>query len=143
MTRICPMCNTPHHRLAPLCQRCYLYNKKHPNDIPIIPRPGEIIYSPNKNEIRCHVCGRLFAKPLQHAYYVHNLTEKEYRARYQFYNRARITGTKYHNKMHDHNQSHHDVVVEENLLHHGTKTRFQKGQPVPNRGHHIRKEERR
>ena len=140
-TRICPDCHKEHHRTAPLCQACYIYYRSHPDDTPMdhLPKKGEIIYSKDKTEIRCHVCGKLYAKPLQHAYYTHNISESEYRKAYHIYSRQCMVGIRYLEKLKYSNKKHEDIVVKKNLIARGHDTRFRKGQEIEGRGHHYKK----
>ena len=132
----CITCNRPHSRNADECQACYSYRKRHPGDTPKIPQKGIIIEE--HDELRCHVCGRLYSRLIPHARQAHNLTKREYCDRYQFLYNQQFTAQKTHNLSSRKNKEHHDLVVKENLLKKGQATRFKKGQYVPLRGHHLK-----
>ena len=124
-SRVCPICHTTHNRTAPLCQRCYQYNRRHPEGRYPLPSDGEIHIAPN-GDIVCHECGEAHSKLIQHVYYAHHMSKKEYCDRHHLFYNVQLTSHNYHKKMHDYTHNYYDLVVKENLINNGHATRYPK-----------------
>jgi hypothetical protein len=135
--RTCTMCNTPHNRSALLCQRCYLYLKKHPEGYYPIPPKGTLSFALNGDPI-CHICGGAYSKLGTHITQVHNMTPLEYKDKFNLLHSTQLTSERYKTKMRQYNKKHYRKVVKKNLLKKGVFTRFRIGQLVPGRGKHIK-----
>ena len=108
-----------------VCGNCYQMFRRSDGVYPVPPE-GEIHYSPAGWPI-CHVCGIAIRKVVQHAYYKHNLTEKEYKKKFKL-NRVGILSadSKALARQRVFENPH---CISENLIQHGIKTRYVKDDP--------------
>ena len=136
--RICIECNEKHKRPAPLCQKCYLWHKTHPNTPIIYPKKSQVLYTNDNNEIYCWYCGKSYTKIFQHIRYAHNISKNDACDEQRLYHTHQYTGLKYREKMKQYNYENRDIVVNENLIKSGINTRYKKEQIVKGRGKHIK-----
>ena len=91
-----------------------------------LPGYGEIAYSPDGKPI-CHICEKAYKKPLTHARQIHGLTEKEYKKEFGLNVTVGILSEESRELARKRAYENYDVVIVENLLKKGKKTRFKKG----------------
>lgn len=115
--------NSPEYGLV--CSRCY--QRLRSNSIVYeLPKYGEIAYSDDGKPI-CHVCGLAFDKVLSHVWQVHEMTENEYKKQFGLETTKGIMSEKSTALARQRNRENYGIVVEENLLMAGEKTRFKQG----------------
>lgn len=107
-----------------LCRKCYNYEKKHP--VHPLPEKGEIAYD-NEGKLICHICGRAFKKLASHAYNGHKITASEYKKMFGLNNKEGLLIESTKEKLREYSKVNYEIVVKENLLSKGEKTRFKKG----------------
>ena len=119
----CQMCGGNNTTTGKYCNACYSYLRKHPEgDYPLPPK-GVIHYASNGDPI-CHICGQAHRKLGNHIRFKHNITQNEYRDMFKLYHNTRLSNYEYINNMSQINNKHKDVVVKENLIKCGVKTRI-------------------
>lgn len=131
----CTICNSPHKRASSTCQRCYQYNRKHPEGRYFLPPYGLIQYASNGDPI-CHICGEAHSKLGSHILNFHFMYIKDYKDMFGLLHSEKLTNKSYQNKMRQYTKKYYRRVVKKNLLKHGRATRFQIGQEVIGRGKH-------
>lgn len=136
----CIRCGSPTKRAADTCQPCYNYLKKHPEGFPTTMPPYGVLVRNDKDEVQCHVCGLFYSKLGGHIRQKHNMSIIEYKDTYGIYHGHSLCGEKYITKMRKYTKKYYRRVVKKNLLKHGKKTRYMKGQKVIGRGKHIKKD---
>lgn len=135
--RTCTECGQTHTRTAPLCQRCYMYFRKHPEGYYPIPPKGSLSFATNGDPI-CHECGGAYSKLGNHIRQVHDMTIIEYKDKHNLLHNTQLTSEKYKTKMRNYTKKYYRKVVKKNLIKKGILTRFKIGQLVPGRGKHIK-----
>lgn len=135
--RTCTECGHTHTRTAPLCQRCYMYFRKHPEGYYPIPPKGSLSFATNGDPI-CHECGGAYSKLGNHIRQVHDMTIIEYKDKHNLLHNTQLTSEKYKTKMRNYTKKYYRKVVKKNLIKKGILTRFKIGQLVPGRGRHIK-----
>lgn len=135
--RTCTECGHTHTRTAPLCQRCYMYFRKHPEGYYPIPPKGSLSFATNGDPI-CHECGGAYSKLGNHIRQVHDMTIIEYKDKHNLLHNTQLTSEKYKTKMRNYTKKYYRKVVKKNLIKKGILTRFKIGQLVPGRGKHIK-----
>lgn len=136
----CIYCGCEVDRRADTCQACYTYLRKHPEGFPsTLPPKGELIFN-DKDEVQCHVCGLFYSKLGGHIRQKHHMNITEYKDTYGLYHSVSLCGSKYKDKMRTYIKKYYRRVVKKNLIKHGKKTRYIKGQEVIGRGKHIKKD---
>lgn len=135
--RTCAECGQTHNRTAPLCQRCYMYFRKHPEGYYPIPPNGSLSFATNGDPI-CHECGGAYSKLGNHIRQVHDMTIIEYKDKHNLLHNTQLTSEKYRTKMRNYTKKYYRKVVKKNLIKKGILTRFKIGQLVPGRGKHIK-----
>lgn len=128
--KICPMCSGINDTTGKYCQACYNYLRKHPEGVYSLPSKGEVRYAPNGDPI-CHICGMAYAKLGNHIFNKHKLSQNEYREQFHLYRNTKLTNNDYRKKMSDYNKKYSELVVKENLLEKGKKTRVAPKQVLP------------
>lgn len=119
----CQMCGGNNTTTGKYCNACYSYLRKHPEgDYPLPPK-GVIHYASNGDPI-CHICGQAHRKLGNHIRFKHNITQNEYRDMFGLYHNTRLSNYEYIENMSQINNKHKDVVVKENLIKCGVKTRI-------------------
>ena len=119
----CQMCGANNTTTGKYCNTCYSYLRKHTEgDYPLPPK-GVIHYASNGDPI-CHICGQAHRKLGNHIRFKHNITQNEYRDMFKLYHNTRLSNYEYINNMSQINNKHKDVVVKENLIKCGVKTRI-------------------
>ena len=119
----CLMCGGNNTTTGKYCNTCYSYLRKHPEgDYPLPPK-GVIHYASNGDPI-CHICGQAHRKLGNHIRFKHNITQNEYRDMFKLYHNTRLSNYEYINNMSQINNKHKDIVVKENLIKGGVKTRI-------------------
>lgn len=113
--------------LKGFCNRCYQTEKKL-SSMPTYPLPkkGEVGYSPD-GKVICHICGKSFNKVLNHAQQYHGISSVEYKKEFGLDIGKGLISNSTKKKLQAAVQKHYDVVVRENLVRNGEKTRFLKG----------------
>lgn len=89
---------------------------------------GHVCYDKRGKPI-CHICGKAFDKPMSHVRQVHELSAKEYKIMFGLNIGKGILSEESRIKCQQSVKKHYDVVVTNNLIKHGKKTRFTKGHP--------------
>lgn len=135
--RTCTECGQSHNRTAPLCQRCYIYFRKHPEGYYPIPPKGSLSFATNGDPI-CHECGGAYSKLGNHIRQVHDMTIIEYKDKHNLLHNTQLTSEKYKTKMRNYTKKYYRKVVKKNLIKKGILTRFKVGQIVIGRGKHIK-----
>ena len=119
----CQMCGGNNTTTGKYCNTCYSYLRKHPEgDYPLPPK-GVIHYASNGDPI-CHICGQAHRKLGNHIRFKHNITQNEYRDMFGLYHNTRLSNYEYIENMSQINNKYRDIVVKENLIKGGTKTRI-------------------
>lgn len=119
----CQMCGSDNTTTGKYCNTCYSYLRKHPEGEYPLPPKGVIHYASNGDPI-CHICGQAHRKLGNHIRFKHNMTQNEYRDMFQLYHNTRLSNYEYIENMSQINNKHKDVVVKENLIKCGAKTRI-------------------
>lgn len=126
---ICSKCNmtVKGNGLKGLCGRCY-QTEKRLSSMPTYPLPnkGEIGYAPD-GKVVCHICGKAFDKVLKHAYQYHGILAVEYKKEFGLDLGKGLISDSTKRKHQIAVKKHYDVVVHQNLIKNGEKTRFTKG----------------
>lgn len=125
----CIICHATHNRSSQLCQRCYLYHKRHPEGRYPIPPVGEVHYA--KGDPICHVCGEAHRKLGNHIFQAHHMTQKDYRDMFGLKHNTRLSHEDYRAHM---SSLIREDITHENLLIQGQSTRFKTGQSLEGRG---------
>lgn len=120
---ICDMCGNKNTTTGKHCNSCYAYLRRHPEGIYDLPKPGEIKYAPNGDPI-CHICGQAHRKLGNHIRFKHQMSQIEYREKYKLYRNTRLSNYEYQEKMSKYNNKYRNIVVEQNLIKGGEKTRI-------------------
>lgn len=76
---------------------------------------------------KCELCGKCFDRVLSHVRQKHAMTEREYKVMFGFDLIKGITSLESKLKSRQAVLNNYEKVVEANLLHNGSKTRFKKG----------------
>ena len=92
------------------------------------PHYGEIIKNPDGTLV-CHICGKSFRKLGSHAYMTHGITSREYKIMFGLDVQKGLVTDEHRAELSDLNRKHFDLVVRENLIEGGKKTRFKKNSP--------------
>ena len=119
----CLMCGGNNTTTGKYCNTCYSYLRKHPEGRYPLPPKGVIYYAPNGDAI-CHICGEAQRKLGSHIAHRHHMSQNEYRDMFGLYHNTRLSNYEYINNMSQINNKHKDVVVKENLIKCGVKTRI-------------------
>ena len=119
----CQMCGGDNTTTGKYCNTCYSYLRKHPEGEYPLPPKGVIHYASNGDPI-CHICGQAHRKLGNHIRFKHNMTQNEYRDMFQLYHNTRLSNYEYIENMSQINNKHRDIVVKENLIKGGAKTRI-------------------
>ena len=82
-----------------------------------------IHYASNGDPI-CHICGQAHRKLGNHIRFKHNITQNEYRDMFGLYHNTRLSNYEYIENMSQINNKYRDIVVKENLIKGGKKTRI-------------------
>ncbi len=87
---------------------------------------GKVEYSED-GKVICHICGKSFNKLLTHVWQAHGLSEKEYKLKFglDLYKGLISENTKL--KLQEAVKNNYDLVVTQNLVKNGKKSRFEKG----------------
>ena len=124
----CRLCGDTERRLihspehGAVCSRCY-QRVKRAGKVYDLPLYGELKYSEDGKPI-CHICGMAFDKVLSHVWQVHDMTEQEYKKQFGLETTKGIMSEKSTALARQRNEENYGVVVEENLLMAGEKTRL-------------------
>lgn len=110
-----------------MCSRCYQRNKTI-EKLPVyeLPKKGEIKYTPD-GKVVCHICGRGFKKPLNHAYLCHGVTAYDYKKEFGLDVGKGLLSSDVKEKLQESVKRNYDKVVLDNLIKKGEKSRFIKG----------------
>ena len=119
----CQMCGGDNTTTGKYCNTCYSYLRKHPEGEYPLPPKGVIHYASNGDPI-CHICGQAHRKLGNHIRFKHNMTQNEYRDMFKLYHNTRLSNYEYIENMSQINNKHKDIVVKENLIKGGAKTRI-------------------
>ena len=119
----CQMCGGDNTTTGKYCNTCYSYLRKHPEREYPLPPKRVINYASNGDPI-CHICGQAHRKLGNHIRFKHNITQNEYRDMFQLYHNTRLSNYEYIENMSQINNKHKDIVVKENLIKCGIKTRI-------------------
>ncbi len=121
--KICLLCNGENNTTGKYCNSCYSYLRRHPEGKYELPEPGIIKYSPNGDPI-CHICGQAHRKLGNHIRFKHHMQQNEYRDKFKLYHNTKLSNMEYQETMANYNQIYRDIVVEQNLIEKGKKTRI-------------------
>ena len=119
----CQMCGGDNTTTGKYCNTCYSYLRKHPEGEYLLPPKGVIHYASNGDPI-CHICGQAHRKLGNHIRFKHNMTQNEYRDMFKLYHNTRLSNYEYIENMSQIKNKHKDIVVKENLIKCGVKTRI-------------------
>ena len=119
----CQMCGGNNTTTGKYCNTCYSYLRKHPEGRYPLPPKGVIYYAPNGDAI-CHICGEAQRKLGSHIAHRHHMSQNEYRDMFGLYHNTRLSNYEYIENMSQINNKYRDIVVKENLIKGGTKTRI-------------------
>lgn len=81
----------------------------------------------HKPTIQCLECGKRFVRPLSHVWQVHGLSAREYKELHGLDVKKGIASEAYKEIMREHTNANRAKVIEQNLLKHGKRSRFKKG----------------
>lgn len=121
--RTCKLCKNKFGQKGYYCPSCYAYLRIHPEGIYELPNAGEIRRASNGDPI-CHICGMAYRKLGNHIAFKHHMTQNEYRDMFKLYHNTKLSNYEYIDKMSQYNNIHKDIVVKENLIKGGKKTRI-------------------
>lgn len=128
---ICQECEKPKKSVVfydeyskELCAQCFIFYREHP--VHDLPPNGEIHYDELGRPI-CHICGRAFNKVLNHAYQKHEITANDYKKRFGLMSSKGICSQRTVEKLRIKVEENYDIVVKQNLLKNGERTRFKDG----------------
>ena len=122
-SKICPMCGGENTTTGKYCNSCYAYLRRHPEGAYDLPECGVVKYAPNGDPI-CHICGQAHRKLGNHIRLKHHMKQNEYRDKFKLYRNTRLSNIEYQETMANYNQIYRDIVVEQNLIEKGKKTRI-------------------
>lgn len=112
-----------------LCNMCRCEIQSHGNKLPTIyerPQYGEVRYSPEGKPI-CHICGKAYNKLLSHVWQRHGIMEKDYKKKFGLDLYKGIIAKSTKAKLQKSIEEHYGLVVKQNLIKAGKKTRFHTG----------------
>ena len=89
----------------------------------LCPPKGVIHYAPNGDAI-CHICGEAQRKLGSHIARRHHMSQNEYRDMFELYHNTKLSNYEYIKNMSRINNKYRDIVVKENLIKRGEKTRI-------------------
>lgn len=125
----CKRCNASlkANGLKGYCGRCYQVERKL-SMMPTYPLPekGEVGYAPD-GKVICHICGKAFNKVLNHASQYHGISSVEYKKEFGLDIGKGLISHSTREKLQTAVQKHYEVVVAQNLIKNGKKTRFTNG----------------
>lgn len=130
MSKYCEMCGSTNQVFLrkkfgkSLCAKCYRYETNHP--VNPLPEKGEVALD-EQNRLICHICGRAFKKLGSHAINGHGITAYEYKKMFELNNNTGLLIESSKEKLRQNIKDNYEVVVKQNLLENGSKTRFKKG----------------
>ncbi len=130
--RTCLLCGREYSQMGYYCPSCYAYLRVHPEGLYPQPREGEVLYAKNGDPV-CHICRKAFSKLGGHIVNCHHMTQKEYREKFKLHHCTRLSNDKYIEKMRNYTMENYDVVILENLIVNGTKTRITPNRKMPKR----------
>ena len=137
---LCPYCReTIDHsylKTKVICQACYLYTQKG-GSFHAIPDSG-VVVKDEEGKVVCHICGQAHTKLGNHIYAKHNMSIADYKDHFDIPQNVSLASSTYQDKMRRYNMQHKETVVYNNLINHGSVTRYQPGQ-VPARKHNRKK----
>lgn len=105
-----------------ICERCNQRERNNPITYEL-PEYGEVAYSPEGKPI-CHICGKAFDKLIAHVWQIHRLRAREYKKEFGLDVIKGIMSKESTEIARQRNKENYDLVVEENLLKNGKKSRF-------------------
>ena len=119
----CQICGGNNTTTGRYCNTCYSYFRKHPEGRYPLPPKGVIHYAPNGDAI-CHICGEAHRKLGNHISNRHHMSQNEYRDMFELYHNTKLSNYEYIKNMSQINNKYRDIVVKENLIKRGEKTRI-------------------
>lgn len=121
----CKYCNSviPKYHSSHICQSCCTYLRNHPEGFYELPPKGEVYYAPN-GDVICHICGQAHRKLGSHIVLKHKMTQQEYRDEFKLYHNTRLSNKDYIKKMKNYTYKYKDIVINDNLIEKGKKTRI-------------------
>ena len=119
----CQFCGGVNKTTGKYCNTCYGYLRKHPEGRYPLPPKGMVHYAPNGDTI-CHICGEAQRKLGSHIAHRHHMSQNEYRDMFELYHNTRLSNYEYIKNMSQINNKYRDIVVKENLIKRGEKTRI-------------------
>ena len=128
----CELCGRPFKSKGFYCCSCYQYLRVHPEGLYPEPELGEVLYAPNGDPV-CHICRKAYRKLGNHIRFAHGLSQEEYRELFKLYHSTRLSNKDYVETMREYVDKYYDVVVEENLISGGKKTRVSENNILPGR----------
>jgi hypothetical protein len=87
---------------------------------------GEVKYD-DKGLPLCHICGKSFRKLLNHVWQKHGIYEKEYKLTFGLDTGKGICCQETRERLQQAIKDNYDIVVSDNLLKNGSRTRFKSG----------------
>ena len=135
--KTCAKCNkeiirTPRANNVKYCAECrkeaYKYTEYRTNWQRV--RRDSVASRPRFGQKKCLLCGKYYNKPLSHAWQVHQVNEREYKAMHGLDHKKGIVAEQTREILREHVKANYDLVVARNLLKGGKKSRFTKGHTI-------------
>ena len=119
----CQICGGNNTTTGRYCNTCYSYLRKHPEGRYPLPPKG-VIHCASNGDVICHICGKAHRKLGNHISNRHHMSQNEYRDMFELYHNTKLSNYEYIKNMSQINNKYRDIVVKENLIKRGEKTRI-------------------
>lgn len=119
----CQICGGNNATTGRYCNTCYSYLRKHPEGRYPLPPKG-VIHCASNGDVICHICGEAQRKLGSHISKRHHMSQNEYRDMFELYHNTKLSNYEYIKNMSRINNKYRDIVVKENLIKRGEKTRI-------------------
>ena len=119
----CQICGGNNTTTGRYCNTCYSYLRKHPEGRYPLPPKG-VIHCAFNGDVICHICGEAHRKLGNHISNRHHMSQNEYRDMFELYHNTKLSNYEYIKNMSQINNKYRDIVVKENLIKRGEKTRI-------------------
>ena len=119
----CQICGGNNITTGRYCNTCYSYLRRHPEGRYPLPPKG-VIHCASNGDVICHICGEAQRKLGSHIARRHHMSQNEYRDMFELYHNTRLSNYEYIKNMSQINSKYRDIVVKENLIKRGEKTRI-------------------
>jgi hypothetical protein len=121
--KTCKLCGGLNTTTGKYCNTCYGYLRKHPEGLYPLPDKGVVCYALNGDPI-CHICGQAHRKLGSHIRNKHDMSQTEYRDKFNLYRNTKLSNKEYQEMMSNYVDEYYDKVVKDNLINKGMITRI-------------------